>query len=366
MTDPHDQESVPLADSSVTSSRFPGAGQAIAWDQPDTARDPLSLVLRSVKLTGALFFMIEETAPWCVEVPAACHFLPIIMPRAQNIISYHIVVEGTGCVAVPGTVPAAFSAGDILVFAHGDPYILGSEYRLDWRPPAEEMLQFFRDMVAGKLPLIIREGGGGESVRFVCGFLGCDARPFNPLLESLPRFLHVHRPPHGRGDLLDRLIGLTLAEAGTGRVGGECVRLGLSELIFVETVRRHLETLPPESSGWLAALHDPGVGRAIALLHQRPAAPWTVERLARQAGISRSVLAERFAKLVGQPPMQYLAHWRMQMASRLLADGPMKVSAIGREVGYESEAAFSRTFKKLVGLSPAAWRKRSGWATGAG
>jgi AraC-like DNA-binding protein len=177
------------------------------------------------------------------------------------------------------------------------------------------------------------------------------------LLAALPKVMHVQRPSRTEDSLLDRLIELTLAEAQTRRAGGECMRLRLSELMFVEVIRRYLEGLPSEHTGWLAALRDPGVGRALALIHEQPARVWTLEELARQSGMSRSVLADRFAQLVGEPPIQYLTNWRMQVAARLLADGASKVAVVGREVGYASEAAFSRSFKKLTGLSPATWRE---------
>jgi AraC-like DNA-binding protein len=192
----------------------------------------------------------------------------------------------------------------------------------------------------------------------VCGFLGCDLEPFNPLLATLPRLLHVRRGPRSTGDPLDQLIDFTVAESRERRAGGECVRLRLSELMFVEVVRRHLATLPAEETGWLAGLRDPMVGRALALLHSRPAQPWTLESLARDVGLSRSVLAERFAHLVGHPPMGYLTRWRMQVAARLLADGLAKVSAVAREIGYDSEAAFSRAFKRAAGMPPGVWRRR--------
>jgi AraC-like DNA-binding protein len=137
------------------------------------------------------------------------------------------------------------------------------------------------------------------------------------------------------------------------------VLLRLSELMFVEVVRRHLAALPRPEAGWLAALGDPEVGRALALLHARPGEPWTLDSLGREAGLSRSTLAQRFTDMVGEPPMRYLARWRMQLAARRLADGGAKVQAVALEVGYDSEAAFSRAFKKIVGTSPAGWRKRS-------
>jgi len=321
-------------------------------------KDPLSEVLRTVKLTGALFFLVDATSPWGVEVPHASSFGPLILPRAQHVVSYHIVLQGTGYAQLPGTPPARFAEGDIIVFPHGDPYAMVGQLGGPLEFTAETSLHFFREMAAGRLPFVVKEGGGGGRARFVCGFLGCDARPFNPLLENLPRLLHVKRPVGDRDDLLDRLIDLTLAEAQKNRAGGECIRLRLSELIFVEVARRYLATLGANQTGWLSGLRDPSIGHALALLHERPAYAWTLKELAGQTGVSRSVLADRFVQLVGYPPMQYLTRWRIQLAARLLSDGARKVAAVGREVGYDSEAAFSRTFKRIAGVSPAAWRGR--------
>src|SRR5688572_27891708 len=214
-------------------------------------------------------------------------------------------------------------------------------------------------MAAGRLPFVIEEGGGGaERAQFVCGYLGCDIRPFNPLLSTLPRLLQVKAARARPDGLLDRLIELTLAEARTHRAGGDCIRLRLSELMFIEVLRRHLEMLPGGQTGWLAGLRDPAVSRVLSMLHERPAHSWTLRELAEGAGVSRAVLAGRFAQLVGCPPMHYLMLWRMQIAARLLADGATKVATVAHEVGYESEAAFSRGFKKVTGLPPASWRTR--------
>lgn len=325
-----------------------------------TGADVLSDVLRAGKLTGALFFMIDAAPPWQVAVPKAPAFAPLILPRARHIISYHVVTQGSCWGALLGEPPVAVSAGDILVFPHGDAYVMYQSPPPDGDIDFEYSLGFFRSMAAGELPFAVREGGAGaERLGLVCGFLGCDARPFNPLLATLPRMLHLRGAPEAQGDLLGRLVELTLAEVRSPRSGGECMRLGLSELMFVEVVRRHLATLPAGQTGWLAGLRDPAIGRVLALLHERPAEPWTLERLAGAAALSRSALAERFAHLVGQPPMQYLTQWRMQLAARRLADGGSKVAAVALEVGYASEAAFSRAFKKLTGASPAQWRRRS-------
>jgi len=359
----HDRTSEFLAARSVKqpqlarSSPTPAPESAAAGES--AATDPLSDVLRTVKLTGALFFRLDVSSPWVVEVPHASVFSPIILPGAQHVISYHIVAQGSGWVSRPADPPVRFAVGDVLVFPHGDPYAMLSAPNEHHEQNVEGALDFFRAMAAGELPFVVAEGGGGaERAQFVCGFLGCDARPFNPLLATLPDFLQVRRPAGATDDLLDRLIELTLAEGRMHRAGGQCIRLRLSELMFVEVVRRYLEALPADHTGWLAGLRDPGIGRVLALLHERPAHAWTLDELARQVGMSRSVLADRFMHLVGQPPMQYLTRWRIQVAARLLADGAQKVAAVAAEVGYASEAAFSRAFKKLTGVSPASWRKR--------
>jgi AraC-like DNA-binding protein len=315
--------------------------------------DPLSDVLRTVKLKGALFFLVDATSPWCVEVPHAQEFADIILPSARHVVSYHVVVEGRGLANVHADEPIEFGAGDIIVFPHGDPYLMSSAPGVPPELDHEGTLRFFRDLAAGKLPFVIPEGGGQPpQARFICGFLGCDLEPFNPLFSELPRLLQIRRPTDGRTDLLDRLVELAIAEIRTPRAGADSIRLGLSELMFVELLRRHLETLSPDRPGWLAGLRDPAVGRALALLHAEPAAEWTLGTLARAAGISRSVLAERFGRAVGEPPMRYLKLWRMQLAARLLSDGAAKVAAVAEQVGFRSEAAFSRTFKEVTGRSP--------------
>lgn len=231
--------------------------------------------------------------------------------------------------------------------------------------PADAVLTFFRQMATGSAPPVVTEGGGGpERADLVCGFLGCDVRPFNPVLQTLPRMVHLRRgPASSTDDRLSHLVAFALSESRQRRSGAKCVLLRLSEVLFVEVVRRYLDAIPVGQTGWLAGLRDPIVGHALALLHDRPTAAWTLERLANDIGISRSVLADRFTQFVGQPPMRYLAHWRMQLAARLLSDGTAKVSAVALDVGYESEAAFSRAFKKIVGTPPATWRRGAAAAT---
>jgi AraC-like DNA-binding protein len=297
-------------------------------------------VLRAVRLTGAWFFLVDASSPWWSEIPSGAAIAPAVVPRAQHLVSYHVVAEGRCWAGLADGSHAWLEAGDVVVIPRGDAY----------------------QLAAGALPRTLVEGGGGpDRVRLACGFLGCDILPFNPILATLPRLLHVRRadlPGSATGDRLGQLVDLAVAESGAGTAGADCVLLRVSELLFVEVVRRHLAALSPGQTGWLAGLRDPMVGRALGLLHQQPARPWTLETLAREAGLSRSALAERFTHFLDQPPMQYLARWRMQIAARLLADGTAKVSAVAYDVGYDSEAAFSRAFKRAVGVPPATWRAR--------
>jgi AraC-like DNA-binding protein len=318
------------------------------------AADPLSDVLHSVRLSGAVFFQIEASSPWVAEAPRASAVADVFMPRAQHVIEFHVVTRGACWGGIVGEPPLHLQAGEVLAFPQGDAHVLSSEPGM--RAPPD--LTLYAQIAKAAPPVRVPLGGAGpERADLLCGFLGCDARPFNPLLATLPRVLHARVGEAGEGPLRT-FIDAAERESRARRPGSESVLARLSELMFVEVVRRHLEGLPASDMGWLAGLRDEFVGRALALLHQRPAHPWTLEELARRSALSRSSLAERFTRLVGQPPMQYLARWRMQLAAGLLARESATVARAAAEVGYESEAAFSRAFKKLVGVPPAAWRRR--------
>jgi AraC-like DNA-binding protein len=208
------------------------------------------------------------------------------------------------------------------------------------------------------LPVHLSSGSNGtQQTRIICGFLGCDARPFNPLLQSLPRLLHVRPPPGGQAPT-DAFMRFALLETREQRVGAAGMLSRLGELMFAELVRRHIEILPEDGRGWLAGLRDRHVGKALSLLHAEPERGWTLESLAREAGLSRSAFAARFSGYIGMAPMQYLTRWRLQLAAARLADSDAAIAAIAERAGYESEAAFSRAFRKAVGMPPAAWRSR--------
>lgn len=318
--------------------------------------DILSDVLAAVRLRSAVFFDVETSAPWVAEAPAAKIVAPEIMPDAGHVIEYHVVTSGACWANIVGSnsEPVRLTAGDVVAFPQGDAHVLSSAPGMRGNL---DLSLFKAPQGAAQLPLLMNlDGGGAERTHLVCGFLGLDSRPFNPLLESLPRILHVRGARSGRDGWLDAFTRFAVLEAGEKRAGGNSILSKLGELMFLELVRRYVETLPDESSGWLAGLKDGHVGRALNLLHAQPGRDWTLDGLAREVGLSRSVFAERFAAIVGIPPMQYLQKWRLQAAASRLALGTANIATIAADAGYESEAAFSRAFKKAVGAPPAQWR----------
>jgi AraC-like DNA-binding protein len=320
------------------------------------AADALSDVLRTVRLTGATYFDVVAKAPWVAEQPTREMVLPKILPGAEHLISYHVITHGRCFAGIIGEEPIAVEAGEVIVFTRGDPHVMSSSPGMRADPVTPDALDAAN---ASQLPFFVNYGGDGPpSVKLVCGFLACDAQPFNPLLDNLPSIIKAGNPQGGDSHWLGEFIRLAMSESASKRAGGESVLAKLSELMFIEVVRRHLEALPPGQAGWLAGLRDPFVGKALSLMHGGPARNWTIEELARDVGLSRSVLAERFADLVGMPPMLYLAKWRMQIASGLLSNGGANIATVAAEIGYGSEAAFSRAFKKMVGVPPSAWRRR--------
>ncbi len=321
--------------------------------------DLVSEVLRAVRLTGSMLFLVDASTPWMSWAPPTEAFREAVLPASQHIVSYHIVTRGHCWAGLRDAAPEHVEAGEVIVVPHGDAYFLADPPDAQASYDGEQAVAFFRRMAAGELPSALAEGGAGPAqTQFICGFLGCDVRPFNPVLAALPRMVHL-RTTTPTNERMRHLIAFALCELRERSPGGQAVLLRLAELMFIELVRHHLATMPLAQTGWLAGLNDPLVARALTLLHADPVRRWTLETLAAQAGTSRSVLAERFTHYVGQPPMQYLAQWRMQLAMEALAKPGAKVVAAAAAAGYGSEAAFSRAFKKSTGIAPAAWRHRS-------
>jgi AraC-like DNA-binding protein len=321
--------------------------------------DVLSDVLRAVRLTGAVFFDVKARPPFVGTSPAARLIAASVMPDAQHVISFHTMLSG-GCWAeiIESPAEAVFvDTGDIVIFPMGDPNAMFSAPRQAAPPPDLSMYERPAD---GRLPVpfFLNDGEGGEVCRFVCGYLGCDARPFNPLLEALPRLFRAPVSATSRGWLTD-LVRLAVHESEQSSAGSETMLARIAELMFVEVVRQYMATLPQGTRGWLSGLRDRQVGAALRLIHSRPSEDWTLAGLAREVGLSRSALAERFATYVEITPMQYLARWRLQLAARLLEESGISIAEAANRVGYESEAAFNRAFKKYAGVPPGAWRRKS-------
>jgi AraC-like DNA-binding protein len=312
--------------------------------------DPLSDVLRAVRLSGAYFFMVEARHPWTASATAAAELAPRVLPDAEHLISYHILISGSCWGGLGASEQVLLQAGDAIVFPHGDAHVMSSVEAHGILPGQNRWLP---ERYRGTFQL---GDGAGPRATFICGFLGCDLRPYNPLISALPRLMHM-RGIAGGGGWLSEFPRQLVAESRVGAAGSDSMLTRMAELMFVEVVRRYLEGLPPERSGWLAGLRDPVVAPALAQLHERPSHPWTLPELARAVSTSRTVLSERFSQIVGVPPMQYLTQWRLQLAAEQLANSSAKIAAIGAGVGYESEAAFSRAFKRATGHAPASWRR---------
>jgi AraC-like DNA-binding protein len=310
--------------------------------------DPVSDALRAVRLTGAYFYLVEAAGPWAVASVPARELVPRILPEAEHLIAYHILVAGEIWGAIEGEPPVRMREGDVMLFPQGDAHVMSSGEGVG-------MHSARTTAASARYPETLGLGPEAErDTTLVCGYLGCDVRPFNPVLTSLPRQMLLTRVASG---WLSQFPQQVVTESRAGRVGSGSMLTRMAELMFIEVVRRHVEQMTPEQTGWRAGLRDDVVGPAIAQLHARPAHPWTLDELARTIASSRSVLAERFTRIVGVAPMLYLTRWRLQLAAERLARGSAKVAAIGAQVGYDSEAAFSRAFKRETGHSPGEWRR---------
>lgn len=325
------------------------------------SQDTLSDVLRGVRLRGAVFFNISGSSDWAAEAPPAREIAPLLMRGVEHVVEYHAVAQGRCWAGIPGGPAVELSAGDVVMFPHGDAHVVSSAPGMRGDPD----FSWLPGMRVDQYPLRLAYSGqnvkqsvspdGDAATTIVCGFLGCDLQPFNPLIAALPRLLHLRADADNAW--ISNFTQQAVAESHARRPGGEAMLARMSEMMFVDAVRRYADRLPTQSAGWLAGLRDRFIGRALALMHEAPAQSWTIDELGRRVGLSRSALHERFVQLIGVPPMQYLAQWRMQVAARLLLETRATVAAIALDVGYESEAAFARAFKRLVGMPPAAWRR---------
>jgi AraC-like DNA-binding protein len=332
--------------------------------------DVLSDVLRVVRLSGAVFFTADFSSPWGLVSPTPERLASVVMPDAECVVLFHICIEGGCTVECDGHPGTTMHQGDVIVFPHGHAHTMRSHDGAKASPIDAVLPPSAPDDL-----LQLTFGGGGRVSRFICGYLNCDQR-FGPLVDALPTMLLVRsrddysaieaidargsRPtsvPPGSGTWLGTTLKFTVNEASAARPGNGVMLGRLTELMFVEIIREYMHRLPTDQGGWLAGLNDAHVGKALRLLHGNPVRDWTVDELAREVAVSRSVLAQRFTELVGEAPMRYLANWRMQLAKQMMRKGRRNIQEVAACVGYDSEAAFNRAFKRATGSPPAAWRK---------
>ena len=316
--------------------------------------DVLSEVLRVVKLDGAVFYNAEFSTPWSIRTPPSSTVAPYLASAAGHVIIYHLLTEGRGFAQVEDGERLPLEAGDIVIFPHGDAHIMENGPRTKTVDNSKELERIFSEGLK-----LSRMGGGGEITKFVCGYMSCEPRLTQVVLGGLPPLFKVNIRNDAAGRWLENSIRFSVAEADASRAGSEAVLAKLSEALFVETLRRYVASLAENHTGWLAGARDPQVGKALAMMHRHPARPWTIADLASEAGISRSVLAERFRHYLGEPPMTYLTHWRLQLGAQMLSSTSYSVAQIASEVGYESEPAFNRAFKRDFGNPPARFRSQS-------
>ena len=313
--------------------------------------DALSETLRVVRLVGAIFIQARFTAPWCYQSPRADFAAPLLEPGAERVVIFHLITEGECFVEMPGAEPVRLVAGDAVLFPQGDAHRMSSAPGV---PPASGARL---DQVLARRPRQLNHGGGGAPTRLLCGYLACDARLAQMLLAGLPPMVRVNVRGSNAGTWLEASVRYALAEVRSPRPGGAGVLAKLAEVLFIEVLRLYMNQHSEGRIGWLAGVGDRIVGAALNALHKSPARAWTLEELAREAGTSRSVLAERFQQLVGSSPMQYLMQWRMLLAANLLRGSNAQLASIAQDVGYQTDTAFSRAFRREFGLPPAAWRR---------
>ena len=314
--------------------------------------DLLSDVLRVARLSGGVFLHAEFTAPWCIAARIAPEMCAPFLGPVGHLIPYHYVVDGELSIALEDQAPYALRGGEIVMFPRNDMHLMGSDLG---QPPVR-----IRDILVpptGAGLHSIRHGNGGALTRLVCGYLGCELARGNPVFETLPALIRLRVDETGAAEWIRSTFQYAASEIAAGRAGSETVLAKLSELLFIEAVRRYALELPPGQTGWFAGLHDPVVARVLALMHSNIAGNWSVEDLGREAGLSRSAMADRFTRVMGMPPMHYLNQWRMHVAAQSLKSTNVSLARLAERVGYDSEAAFSRAFRKAFGSAPASWRR---------
>ncbi len=332
--------------------------------------DVLSEVLRVIRLSGAVHLRAQFTRPWAIH-SSPRGLAGRLKLSTDALTAFHICTEGSGFARIDQLPTIQIEAGDVVIFPRGDDHVMGCDSSLPPLPMRDIFPTPSLEQVTD-----LKHGGGGQATRFICGFLHSDQQ-FGPLLDSLPPMmcvrsrngaitfesisrtgarLHTVTEQH-EAEWWQASLRYLVSEAATPGPGNRAVLARLAESLFMQALRWQTRHTADGNQGWLAGLHDPQVGRVLNLLHALPHRPWTVEELAKEAAVSRATLAKRFVELVGQSPIQYLAGWRMHLAQHMLREGALGIGEIAGRVGYESEAAFNRAFRRLVGAPPATWRQ---------
>ena len=315
--------------------------------------DALSEVLKAVKLDSAFFFNAEFSAPWCFQSPNSCKLAPYINRSSGHVIVYHLLIEGRAFGRL-GDERLEILPGDVLIFPHGDSHTVESGASRHAVNGEGELQRIFSQGLK-----LTRMGGGGEVARFVCGYMVCERSLSQVFLAGLPAMFKVNIRQDDSGRWLENSIRYSIADTKASGAGAEAVLARLCETLFIETLRRYMTLLPNGRIGWLAGARDAEVGRVLALMHRQPAASWTIATLAHEVGISRAVLAERFRQYLGEPPLAYLTRWRLQLGAQMLSSTSQSVAQIASKVGYDSEPAFNRAFKRTFGNPPARYRNET-------
>lgn len=316
--------------------------------------DTLEEVLGMIRLDSAMFFHAEFTAPWWVREHASDEVAPFLTTSQGSVKVFHLVLEGTATIRLPNGESALLTPGDIVLLPHGDEHSIGNGFP---ERPVDAM-RLFGAPVRQDLK-VVRYGGGGEVTKFVCGFVACNPYQSDSLFAGLPRLVIASLPRQADTDWLEGAIRTLAGSESAGRPS-DVVLTKLAEGLFLEVLRRYAVAEGPSSENWVAGSQDKFVARALKVIHQDPSAPWTLSSLARDVGISRSRLAERFQRFLGCSPIAYLAQWRLRLAADLLTTGEASVAEVADRVGYGSEAGFSRAFSRYFGLPPAQFRRTKG------
>jgi AraC-like DNA-binding protein len=324
--------------------------EAPARGEPAAALSLLNEVLSKIQLAGAIFLRAEYTAPWACESPTAAELPRLLRSRSGRLVLFHIIAEGSCWIRMSSGERLEASQGDVLVLPYADQHAMGVAEDI----PPVPISSLLPAPPWEQLP-VIRQGGGGGRTSVVCGYLHCEAPIFEPVVNALPPAFTVTPPAGPAADWINASIRYAL-DTSTFPSSNAGLALRLPELLFREVLRLYVQSQPSHLSGWLAAVHDPITGRALTELHSEPARAWTLDELATRSACSRSTLSERFSRIVGRAPMQYLAEWRLQLAAQLLRETTLGVAGVAYRVGYDSEAAFNRAFKRAMGKPPARWR----------